>query len=156
MANLFPESDYTNDTTSSSTSTTSGNNSDAGYKGSYKFDFKKGEFVRNPDGTLARCNRLEAYEQWCNKAMNTPVGFRAYSRLYGHELDTLSDSLYSRDAIELEVKRMTVEALMVHPRTKEVTDFTFTWQNNGELYYEYTVVTVDNNKVGLNNSVNVG
>lgn len=152
MANLFPESDYTNDTTSSSTN----NKNDAGYKGSYKFDFKKGEFVRNPDGTLARCSRLEAYEQWCNKAMNTPVGFRAYSRLYGHELDTLSDSIYSQEAIELEVKRMTTDTLIVHPMTKDVKDFAFTWQNNGELYYDYTVITVDEESIDMNNTTKVG
>lgn len=52
MPNLFPDSDYTDDTSSSSSSTTSDNNSDAGYKGSYKFDFNKGEFVKNPDGTI--------------------------------------------------------------------------------------------------------
>ena len=155
MANLFPDSYYTDDSSSSSFSANT-SNSDAGYKGSYKFDFKKGEFVRNPDGTLARCSRLEAYEQWCNKAMNTPVGFAAYSRLYGHELDTLSDSLYSREAIELEVKRMTADTLMVHPMTKDVRDFTFTWQNNGELYYEYTVVTVDEESIDLNNTTKVG
>lgn len=152
MPNLFPDSDYTNDTTASSTN----NKSDAGYKGSYKFNFAKGEFVKNPDGTIKKCDDLEAYAQWCQMALLTDRYKYIYSNLFGQEFSSLENGQYSRDAIELEVKRMTVEALMVHPRTKDVTDFTFTWQNNGELYYEYTAITVDNNRVGLNNSVNVG
>lgn len=154
MANLFPDSYYAEDTTASSSNTSS--NSDAGYKGSYKFDFNKGEFVKNPDGTIKKCDDLEAYAQWCQMALLTDRYKYIYSNLFGQEFSDLQDGQYSKTAIELEVKRMTVEALMVHPRTKDVTNFTFTWQNNGELYYEYTVVTVDNNKIGLNNSVNVG
>lgn len=152
MPNLFPDSDYTNDT---GVSTSSSNNS-IEYKGSYKFDFDKGEFVKNPDGTLVKCDDLEAYAQWCQMALLTDRNKYIYSDLFGQEFSRLENGQYSKDAMELEVKRMTVEALMVHPRTKDVTNFTFTWQNNGELYYEYTVVTVDNNKVGLDNSVNVG
>ncbi len=152
MPNLFPESDYTNDTGSGTINTNTG----IEYKGSYKFDFKKGEFVKNPDGTIKKCDDLEAYAQWCQMALLTDRYKYIYSNLFGQEFSDLQDGQYSKAAIELEVKRMTVEALMVHPRTKDVTDFTFKWQNNGELYYEYTVVTVDGNEVGLNNSVNVG
>ncbi|BAH07927.1 DUF2634 domain-containing protein [Clostridium kluyveri] len=152
MPNLFPDSYYTDDTGSSTTNTNNG----IEYKGSYKFDFNKGEFVKNPDGTVKKCDDLEAYSQWCQMALLTDRYKYIYSNLFGQEFSDLQDRQYSRDAIELEVKRMTVEALMVHPRTKDVINFTFTWQNNGELYYEYTVVTVDGNEVGLNNSVNVG
>lgn len=152
MPNLFPDSYYTDDTGSSTTNTNTG----IEYKGSYKFNFAKGEFVKNPDGTIKKCDDLEAYAQWCQMALLTDRYKYIYSNLFGQEFSDLQDGQYSKAAIELEVKRMTVEALMVHPRTKDVTNFTFTWQNNGELYYEYTAVTVDNTKVGLNNSVNVG
>lgn len=150
MPNLFPDNMNYDETSSLDTE------SSIEFKGSYLYDFEKGDFVKNPDGTLARCNSLEAYEQWCNKAMDTPVGLRGYSSLYGHELDTLSDLPYSREAIELEVKRMTTDTLMVHPMTKDVRDFIFTWQNNGELYYEYTVLTVDEESIDLNNTAKVG
>lgn len=154
MPNLFPDSYYTDNTTTDTTSSNA--DSDAVYKGSYKFDFDKGEFVKNPDGSIKKCDDLEAYAQWCQMALLTDRYKYIYSSLFGQEFSSLENGQYSRQAVELEVKRMTAEALMVHPRTKDVTNFTFTWQNSGELYYEYTVVTVDNNKVGLNNSVSVG
>ncbi|PRR85950.1 DUF2634 domain-containing protein [Clostridium luticellarii] len=152
MPNLFPENDYTDD----STSLNINNKNNEGYKGSYKFDFNKGEFVKNPDGTIKKCNDLEAYAQWCQMALLTDRGKYVYSNLFGQEFYKLTGSEYSKEAVELEVKRMTQEALMVHPRTKDVTNFTFTWQDSGELYYEYTVITMDGESVGLNNSVNVG
>lgn len=129
--------------------------SDTEYKGSYKFDFDKGEFVKNPDGTIKKCNDIEAYKQWCQLAMLTPRGLLGYSDLFGHELNTLAGTQYSKGAVELEVKRMTIEALMVHPRTKDVINFSFSWQNSGELYYQYTVVTVDNVSLNLNNTTKV-
>lgn len=152
MPNLFPESDYTDDSTSSNIN----NKNNEGYKGSYKFDFTKGEFVKNPDGTIKKCNDLEAYAQWCQMALLADRGKYVYSNLFGQEFYKLTGSEYSKEAVELEVKRMTQEALMVHPRTKEVTNFTFTWQDSGELYYEYIVITVDGNSIGLSNSVNAG
>lgn len=149
MPDLFPDNmNYSDDTIDASDANTE-------YKGSYKFDFDKGEFVKNADGSIAKCNATEAYKQWCQLAMSTPVGLLGYSNLFGHELNTLTGTQYSKGAVELEVKRMTMEALMVHPRTKDVTDFSFTWKNSGELYYKYTVVTVDNVSLNLNNTTKV-
>ncbi|MFU0784316.1 DUF2634 domain-containing protein [Clostridium sp.] len=146
MPDLFPDNmNYSDDTIDIS-------NSDTEYKGSYKFDFDKGEFVKNPDGTIKKCDDVEAYKQWCQLAMSTPRGMLGYSTLFGHELNTLTGTEYSKEAVELEVKRMTMEALMVHPRTKDVTNFSFIWQDSGELYYEYTVVTVDNISLNLDNT----
>lgn len=147
MNDLFPESDYTDDSVSTDTE-------EAEYKGSYKFDFNKGEFVKNADGSIIKCDDTEAYKQWCQLAMATPLGLLGYSTLFGHELNTLAGTEYSKGAIELEVKRMTQEALMVHPRTKEVTGFSFTWHNSGELYYSYTVVTSDGISFSLDNTMN--
>lgn len=148
MPNLFPDSENT-DTYKTVGKTTLIN-------GSYAFDFNKGEFIKNPDGSIKKCNALESYQQWCQKVMNTKIGLISYSSLYGHELNTLSGMSYSKEAIELEVKRMTIEAIAVHPMTKEVKDFIFTWKDNGELYYEYTVVTIDQDTLSLNNSIMVG
>ncbi|MCH4199285.1 MAG: DUF2634 domain-containing protein [Clostridium tyrobutyricum] len=150
MPDLFPDNmNYSDDTIDVSDANTE-------YKGSYKFDFDKGEFVKNADGSIAKCNAAEAYKQWCQLAMSTPVGLLGYSNLFGHELNTLAGTPYSKGAVELEVKRMTIEALMVNPKTKDVTDFSFTWQNNGELYYNYTAITTDDISIDLNNTVKVG
>ncbi|RMD04900.1 DUF2634 domain-containing protein [Clostridium autoethanogenum] len=149
MPNLFPDSDYDNNNTDTNVQ------EPLVLKGSYLFDFDKGEFVKNPDGTVKKCDKLIAYKQWCQMATLTDRGKFLYSDSFGEEFYQLTGTGYSQEAIELEVKRMTAEALMVHPFTKDVTNFSFTWQNNGELYYTYTVITADESSFSLNNSVNV-
>ncbi len=146
MANLFPlETDFEELNIQ--------NNDDIEFKGSYKFDFDKGEFIKNVDGTIAKCNEEEAYIQWCQKVMRTPRFLLAYSDLFGHEIDSLRGSKLSKEAIELEVKRMTKEALMVHPKTIDVDNFKFTW-NDGNLYYEYNINSYYNNST-LSNELKV-
>ncbi len=149
MPNLFPDSDYNKNNTDTNVQ------EPLVLKGSYLFDFNKGEFVKNPDGTIKKCDKLMAYKQWCQMATNTDRSKYLYSDSFGEEFYQLTGTGYSQEAIELEVKRMTTEALMVHPFTKDVTSFSFTWQNNGELYYTYTVITADETSFSLNNSVNV-
>lgn len=146
MVNLFPlETDFEELNIQ--------NNNEIEFKGSYKFDFDKGEFIKNVDGTIVRCNEEEAYIQWCQKVMRTPRFLLAYSELFGHEIDSLRGSKLSKEAIELEVKRMTKEALMVHSKTIDVDNFKFTW-NNGDLYYEYNVNSYYNNST-LSNELKV-
>lgn len=126
------------------------------FEGSYLFDFVKGEFVTNPDGTIAKCDDLKAYIQWCNKVMLSPRYKLAYSDLYGQEFKSIIGSGLSKAAIELEVKRMTIETLMVHPRTREVINFQFKWCNNKDsLYYTFEVLTTLYEKINLNNTVKV-
>ncbi|NFL76748.1 DUF2634 domain-containing protein [Clostridium sporogenes] len=126
------------------------------FKGSYLFDFKTGEFVTNPDGTIAKANDLEAYVQWCYKAMATPRYKLAYSDLYGQEFKNIIGQDISKDAIELEIKRMTEETLMVHPRTKDVDNFIFEWSDNKEkVLYTYEIITIDEERFMLHNELKV-
>ncbi|MDS1004918.1 DUF2634 domain-containing protein [Clostridium sporogenes] len=126
------------------------------FKGSYLFDFKTGEFVKNPDGSIARANDLESYVQWCYKAMATPRYKLAYSDLYGQEFKNIIGQDISKDAIELEVKRMTEETLMVHPRTKDVYNFIFEWSDNKEkVLYTYEIITIDEERFMLHNELKV-
>lgn len=126
------------------------------FKGSYLFDFKKGEFVTNPDGTIAKSNDLEAYVQWCYKAMATPRYKLAYSDLYGQEFKNIMGKDISQSAIELEIKRMTEETLMVHPRTKDIDNFIFKWsETKKEVYCEFEIVTIDQEKFMLHSELKV-
>lgn len=139
-SNLFPESmdfeitDFTENE----------NKSIEYFKKSYAFDFEKGEFIRGPDGKILLLDRLEAYMQWCQKALYTKrYKHLSYTNLYGQEYHTLIGEPISKAAIELEVERMTREALMVHPYTKDVQNFTFEWvKNKEELYFTFDVITV--------------
>lgn len=151
MPNLFPEDTSFEETSSTDTE------SSIEFKGSYLFDFEKGDFVKNPDGTIAKADDLQAYIQWCSKAMASPRYKLIYGNLYGHDFTDLIGSSLSKDAIELEIKRMTQETLIVHPRTDTVDNFTFKWiEDKGEVYYEYEVTTIDDETISLNNSLKVG
>jgi Protein of unknown function (DUF2634). len=151
MPNLFPEDTSFQEISSTDTE------SSLEFKGSYIFDFEKGDFVKNPDGTIAKADDLQAYIQWCSKAMLSPRYKLVYSNLYGHDFKELIGSSLSKDAIELEIKRMTQETLIVHPRTDNVDNFTFEWiDGKGEVYYEYEVTTIDDETISLNNSLQVG
>ncbi|QDY32658.1 DUF2634 domain-containing protein [Clostridium sporogenes] len=151
MTNLFPE-----DTNLEENNIEELEEPIINFKGSYLFDFKTGEFVTNPDGTIAKANDLEAYVQWCYKAMATPRYKLAYSDLYGQEFKNIIGSGLPKDAIELEIKRMTEETLMVHPRTKDVDNFVFTWNENKEaVYFEFEIITIDEEKFMLHSELKV-
>lgn len=147
MTNLFPEDTNFEELNLQESS-------DVEFKGSYKFDFEIGEFVKNPDGTIAKCTEEEAYVQWCKKAMLTNRYLLAYSSLFGTEIDGLRGSKLSNKAIELEVKRMTKEALIVHPKTIYVDNFSFEWIK-GNLYFEYEVKSYYSDKITLQNELKV-
>lgn len=145
MANLFP--------TGSLDITTLTDNSNVDYKGTYAFDFEAGDFIRNADGSIKILDEFEAYVQWCQKAMlTTRYKYRAYSSKFGK--DIIGTSM-DQKAIELELERTTRETLMVHPLTKSVDNFTFTW-GNGEVYYTYYVTSTKGQTATLKSTEKVG
>lgn len=151
MPNLFPE-----DTNLEENNIEESLEEPLEFKGSYLFDFKTGEFVTNPDGTIAKANDLESYVQWCYKAMATPRYKLAYSDLYGQEFKNIMGKDISKSAIELEIQRMTEDALMVHPRTKDVDNFIFKWlRGKEEVYYEFEIATIDEEKFMLHSELKV-
>ncbi|MBU5227862.1 DUF2634 domain-containing protein [Clostridium senegalense] len=122
-------------------------------KKTYAIDFQTGEFIKNPDGSIKLLNEFDSYIQWCQKALMTArYKYAAYSDLYGK--DIIGSSL-DKKAMELEIKRVTREALMVHPFTKSVDSFSFDWRN-GEVYYFYEITTLDNQTKMLTNTEKVG
>lgn len=147
MPNLFPSGSLENVTLKQ--------NKPIQFKGSYAFDFEKGDFIRSSDGSIAKINDFDAYVQWCQKAMMTArFKYLAYSSRYGEESRNIIGSNLDNKAIELELKRITKEALMVHPRTKDVDNFQFRW-GNGEVFYDYEVITILDERTILNNSLKV-
>ena len=122
----------------------------------YKFDFEKGEFVRDCDGKIILLDEFEAYIQWCEKAMLTArYKFLAYPTSYGIEFKDLIGSDLDNQALELEIQRMTKEALMVHPLTKSVDNFVFNWKGR-DVYFEYEVTTTYDESKVLSSKVTVG
>lgn len=145
MANLFP--------TNSIESVTIKENSTFELKGSYAIDFETMTFIKNPDGTIKILNGYDAYIQWCQLAIMTIRNrFKAYTYRFGRE--ELNKEL-NKEATEMELTRITQEALMVHPNTKSVDSFSFTWEN-GEVYYEYKVTPIKGQSKVLKNTEKVG
>ncbi|MZK53684.1 DUF2634 domain-containing protein [Clostridium beijerinckii] len=145
MANLFP--------TSSVYTAVLTDTSNIDYKGTYAFDFETGEFIRNADGSIKVLSEFEAYVQWCQKAMSTRrYKYRAYTSKFGKDI---IGSTLDQDAIELELKRTTQEALMVHPLTKSVDDFTFTWDDSS-VDYTYQVTSTKGQTITLSSTEKVG
>jgi len=114
---------------------------------SWQFDFDKGDFVKTPTGKVAETTGLDAYIEWCKKALLTPrYRYLIYSRNYGSEFEDLIGRGLSREAIESEIKRMATEALMVDPRTAAVENFVFEWQE-AAVYFTCDITTVQGDKV---------
>lgn len=146
MPSLFPEG--------SLNAATVTDNSKINYKGTYAYDFDNGDFIRNADGSIKVLNEFEAYVQWCQKAMLTArYKYSAYSSKFGK--DIIASDLSDRKAIELELERITQEALLVHPMTKGVDNFTFTW-NGDSVYYTYSVTSIKGQTSMLSSNAKVG
>ncbi|NFN63901.1 DUF2634 domain-containing protein [Clostridium botulinum] len=123
------------------------------FKGSYAINFETGEFIKNSDGTIKILDEFEAYVQWCEKAMLTArYTYGAYSDRYGK--DIIGSDITDKKFVELELKRITQEALMVHPLTKSVDSFSFEWKGS-DVYYSFEVTTTKNRKKVLKSNKKV-
>lgn len=150
MPNLFPQNE-----TFETVELKNNNENELDLKGSFLFDFIKGEFVKNADGTLKKCDKVQAYKQWCQKAILTPRYKRsAYSSVYGSEIKDLIASNLSQSAKELEISRLIKETILVHPYTKEVSNFIFNWLENSRLVnYEFDVLTIDDENITIDGNI---
>ncbi|HBG3897676.1 TPA: DUF2634 domain-containing protein [Clostridioides difficile] len=150
MPNLFPQSE-----TFETVELKNNDENELDLKGSFLFDFEKGEFVKNADGTLKRCYKVQAYKQWCQKAILTPRYKKAaYTNIYGSEIKDLIASNLSQSAKELEITRLIKETLLVHPYTKEVGEFSFNWLENSRLVeYEFNVLTIDDENIVIDGNI---
>lgn len=108
------------------------------YKPSLFFDFEQGDFRLDGAGNLTIAEGREAYYQWCRKAAVTE---RFACLAYGDDLGVdMEDALAQGDAaaVESAVERTLTEALMIHPLTEYVREFTFTREGDA-LFCAFTV-----------------
>lgn len=102
---------------------------------SWRFDFDTGEFVLTPTGKVAESLDIEAWAEWCKKALFTArYRFMIYSRNYGNEFEDLIGRGLNRAAKESEIRRIATECLMADPRTAKVGNFTFEWLQDGVIF----------------------
>ena len=135
MPNLFPTEETT-------VAIESVQDSQAKFGKSWRFDFEKGEFLLTPTGKIAPADEMEAYAQWCTKALKTPrYRYIIYSRSYGNEFEDVIRRGLTKAAVESEIQRIVTETLMINYRTAQVTNFTFMWERN-TVYFTCDVISI--------------
>ncbi len=151
MPNLFPTEEVT--ATPEVTDTPA---NQVQFGRSWKFDFDAGEFVMTPTGKVQETEGVNAWLEWCRKALMTArYRYLIYSRNYGQEFEELIGLGLTREAIESEIKRIATECLMVDPRTAAVENFTFEWKED-TVYFTCEVSNVRGETGTIGGSVVVG
>jgi len=126
---------------------------DVSFGRSWRFDYDAGEFMLTPTGKVAHADARDAWVEWCQKAMHTErYHYLAYTRSHGHEFDDLIGSKLSRPALESEIQRMVIEALLVNPRTASVGSFQFTWESD-RCIFQCEVTSVRDETGSISGSV---
>ncbi|AJA42422.1 hypothetical protein AJ85_06595 [Alkalihalobacillus alcalophilus ATCC 27647 = CGMCC 1.3604] len=110
-------------------------------KRTYAFDFEKGEFIKTASGRVKMISDVDAYVQWCYKALSSKrYKHLAYSTDYGQEFDDLIKSGLPQLVIESEIQRIVSETLMVNAETVSVDNFSFNWEGE-KVFYECEIIT---------------
>jgi hypothetical protein len=125
MPNLFPTEEMQ---VTPETETTA---SQVPFGKSWRFDFDAGDFVLSPTGRVAEIQDVDAWLEWCRKALFTErYRYLVYGRQYGQEFGDLISRHLTRAGNESEIKRIATETLMVDSRTASVGHFTFNWEGD--------------------------
>lgn len=120
------------------------------YPASSFFDFETGDFAIDAMGRINESTGLEAWKQWCLKAVYTQRGsFAAFTNGYGVESDEAFQE-NNRLARQSAIERTISEALMADPynRTLFVRDFRYCWREDGVLV-TFTVMGQENREAVL-------
>lgn len=131
MDQLFPTFDLPEDSTEEE-------EQDELYPQSVKWDWEKGDFVRDGSGKLVVSDGHEAYIDWVLKVAETE---RLSCLAYDSDIGTEFEDIFSyddNDRVESELEKTITEALMVDPRTDYVRDFSFS-RNGDQLYVSFSV-----------------
>ena len=105
------------------------------YGKTVQFDFEKHEFILSPTGRQKTVTGSQAWAEWCVKALSSErYKYLIYSDNYGEEIDTLLGKSYPKKVVESEIKRMVKDCLLADKRTASVSDFNFTWIDDGIIF----------------------
>jgi len=127
---IFPENFLEDDLTTL--------NDDFEQQQSYAIDFDTMQYKKDSKGNVILLDKFESYLQWCQLAVMTDRNnYIAYDEKFG--IDSLIGSP-DRKLIESELERIISDALLIHPLTQNVDNFTFTWKND-IVYCEYRIIS---------------
>lgn len=111
------------------------------YRPAPLFNFETGDFVRDAMGRVAFGDGKAAYEQWCVKMLSTQFSAcLAYPDLGVDGEGALVET--GRAAIQAALEKAIIEALMHHPATRRVKEFSFEWDSDA-VKASFTVESVN-------------
>ncbi len=106
----------------------------------YAFDYVKNE-LKTIDRNTYIVEKNEALKVWIYKALKTErFRYLAYSNSYGNDIETLIGKV-NTNVLNAEMKRFIIEALMVNPYIKELSEFEFnTYSSVVEVQFLVTTI----------------
>ncbi len=118
------------------------------FKPDFLFDYDAGDFVLDGANRVQTTDGNTAWRQWCIKQIHI-----VRYALLGYDNDTGIDynlvrAQKSRKAQEAVLAKTITEALMVDPRTKDASGFSFTWEGD-QIWVEFTATPVEGASISL-------
>lgn len=121
----------------------------------WKYDYNEGEFKTTPSGKVVEVEGVEAWAEWCKKALLTErYYYLVYDHNFGQEFEALIGTAIPRELVEMEIKRIVEETLSQHPYTSRVGNFTFEWKDD-ECYFTCEVESINGESIQVGGTVNV-
>jgi hypothetical protein len=118
------------------------------------WDFNLGDFVRDGNGKIMRCDGYTAWAQDMIKAVLTRRGtFLAYPRSYGCALDQISRQTTHTQAQSFFYNEISA-AVQADPRTGSISNLNYQW-NGDEFYISLTLNSVIGPSVPISISLRV-
>lgn len=101
------------------------------------FDYEIGDFVLDGQNRVIYVNGRDNYMLWCLKALKTQLGACKAYPYFGIDYEDATNQP-DRAAVESNIERTIIEALMENPITEKVSNFVFDWDSD-ELYVTFVV-----------------
>lgn len=153
MPNLLPENFYDEDQVVSIEAIENGGF--MGYKESYFFDIKEGDFLRDGSNKVIKSSGLEAWVHWCEKCLATQrYSCLAYNTDYGIDVE-LAFSAESHEEAENILRTEITEALKADPfgRLDYIDEISFTWTAPDAVEVFVVIVGIDGNTAEISTTL---
>lgn len=143
MPNLYPEFDE------SAMEEAGINTEENPFKLAPYFDYETGDFVRQSGNKIRYASGIEAWEQWCMKAVMTKrYATLAYTDDYGSEILNALRSENREEAKSI-IERTITETLMVDRRTDHIESIEFLELSSDGLEVEIVVVSIEGEAINF-------
>lgn len=120
------------------------------YGRTWVFDHRTGQFARN-GSSPAGCDGLDALVQWIHAAVRTPrLAALIHSENYGVDIDDLFIGGLGTAAEFADYKAALTDAIILHDRVSQVTDFLVTFASDDDAaFVSFTVLTDQDHQIEI-------